>query len=234
MSNTNPWMHLHKSGQVQADGLHLLYLDLYEGDKRVDRLPVVSGGPAYQVFRTGAQSRAGSMEPIPEGHFLTWLTEWAGRPGDWTVVFSSALGPFINVVENAPGYWTERGDLRLHMDWNREEGSPGTAGCIGFQDESVAQRWLNWRAKFSGGIELFVDYGLGTVKLPTSGTPTLPPSLWVKAYLNEGRTSALVDGQKVSVLDTRFLRNADGSCHYWRNGVERKPVSVRIEILERK
>lgn len=232
MSNT-PWMHLHRSDKsARSSGLQVLHLDLYEGDKRIERLEAVSGAPSYQVFRTGQASRSGSMEPIPEGRYVVFGTEWAGRPGDWMTSFSQALGPWINVVENDANFWTERSELRFHMDWNREH-SPGTAGCIAFEDRPTAQRWLDWRARQKGAIKLIVDYGLGTVSPPTT-TPKPVPTLTVKAYLTDGRTSAMVDGQKVPESDLRLRRNADGSCNYWRNGVERKIVSAEIVIREKR
>lgn len=232
MSNT-PWMHLHRSDKsARSSGLQVLHLDLYEGDKRIERLEAVSGAPSYQVFRTGQASRSGSMEPIPEGRYVVFGTEWAGRPGDWMTSFSQALGPWINVVENDANFWTERSELRFHMDWNQAV-APGTAGCIAFEDRATAQVWLDWRAKHAGAIKLIVDYGLGSVRVP-SQVPKLQPVLPVKAFLTEGRTSALVDGQKVAELDLRVKRNANGSLHYWRDGAERKAVSIEILVREQK
>lgn len=228
-----PWMHLHKSDQPRrANGIQPLWLDLYEGDKRVIRLTVNSGQGWAQVFRTGADSRAGSYEPIPEGRYLVYGTEWAGGRGNWTSVWSAALGPFVNVIDNDEGFYTERSELRLHMDWNLS-GAPGTAGCIGFESREDGQTWLDWRSKFAGAIKLIVDWGLETVRLVSAGAPPKPPvTRPVKAYLTEGRTIALVDGQKVPDLELRFKRGADGSWHYWRNGVEQRAAWTRIEVGE--
>lgn len=221
-----PWVLLqHSNEPARANGLHPLWLDLYEDDRRVDRITCCSGGPASQAFRPAAASLAGSFEPIPEGLFSCGLPIWVAGENNWGATWSSSLGPWVcDIVPVTP---TERSELRVHMDWNNGA-APGTAGCIGLETRESGKRWLAWRTKQPEWIDLYVDYGLG-IKLP----PSKPPVLMYKAYLNEGRTASFVDGQ-AAPLDVRVQRLPNGELHVWRDGKERPAVSVRLEIGEKR
>ncbi len=126
---------------------------------------VVSGARGAQVFRIGTASRAGSLEPLPEGQWGIEPPAWAsGRAGDWGASWGPGLGPVsVPLVWQGPGR-TERSAIEIHIDWNGRT-SPGTAGCVGIKDRQAMQSLLTWLEQ-AKPARLFVDWRLGTCPKP--------------------------------------------------------------------
>lgn len=211
----------------RPNGLWPLWLDLYQGSTRMDRLTVVSGAPAYQSFRLAADGHPGSLEPIPEGRYEVGAVEWAAGDENWGATWGLALGPWWCTI--SPLQSMRRGDFGLHMDWNSGS-SPGTAGCIAFDTRESARRWLAWRGAQTGPVLLVVDWGLGSVEAPPS--PVQSPRT-AKIYLSEDRSSAMLAGRRVEAMEVRLRRDPDGSLHYWRDGREYPAEWMRFEAGEK-
>lgn len=160
------YLRLTKGGARDKHGLTILYLDYIRAGSPAGRLSVCSGAPGRQVFRIGAQSRSGSFEPLPEGvwsiHDIVWCDgkdHYNGR------IFESGLGPVSTPISyKAPG-GTERSAIEIHLDWNKNHGAPGTAGCIGINSIGDYKMLVSWLRE-SDPRELYVDWGLGTCPLP--------------------------------------------------------------------
>lgn len=147
-------------------GLQLLKLARIDSatGKEIDHVQVVSGQPGRQRFRTGRESVAGSMEPIPEGTFVVGGPEWAGSVGDFEASWGAGLGPLFFDISNAPGFSTERSALGFHLDANRGV-SPGSAGCVVFRNRPDLVTFLGWFSdRRHAPKKMTVDWGLGTVK----------------------------------------------------------------------
>ena len=128
-------LRLTKGMAKNSEGLELLRLALWDETHELDHVHAVSGQPGRQTCRLGADSQPGSMEPIPQGHYLLGSPAWAGHVGDFATVWNDGLGPVVIDISNQQPGQTARAELRIHADWN-EDYAPGTAGCIGIQGET--------------------------------------------------------------------------------------------------
>jgi lysozyme len=155
-----PHLRLTRTGTMDGRGLVLLKLAYVKAGRVVDHLMVVSGAPRAQEFRTGAASRAGSLEPLPEGLYRIENIAWAGGRDNYSGSWGAGLGPAsVPLTYLAPGT-TRRSAIEAHYDANHGT-SPGTAGCVGLRsipDLQVLIRWL----RDTDPRQLFVDWGLGT------------------------------------------------------------------------
>jgi lysozyme len=168
-SSTKPFLRLTKTDTTNAVGLVNLLLSLVDkGGAVVDSLPIISGQPWAQEFRTADVSHSGSMEPLPEGYWTVGDLEFAsGVKGNYGGEWSSALGPvYVELNCTSP---TGRGDIGIHLDANAEE-SPGTAGCVGIpkagaDDLDNLRKFVGWFANSAEAPErLVVNWGLKTVE----------------------------------------------------------------------
>lgn len=116
-------------------------LSLKKDDKTLSTVFCVSGVPSKQVFRLAADSKEGSLEPIPQGSYDVSKPIWAGSKNDFKKVFSEALGPVK--CRLSPKQKTKRTNLEIHWDFNRTK-SPGTAGCVGIIDKQDLVKFLSW------------------------------------------------------------------------------------------
>lgn len=139
-----------------------LTLCLHEGDRIVDQTTVVSGSPSKQNFRMASVSKAGSMEPCPEGYYGLGVVEWANGQGSYNASWGEGLGPVWVSVN--PHMETERSAIGIHLDANSSY-APGTAGCIGILSIESLKKVVSW---FSDPVKrpklLVVNYGLGSVE----------------------------------------------------------------------
>lgn len=164
-----------RSGQTDEYGNEFLNVELVENGQVVDRVQAVSGRPGRQNFRTAAQSREGSHEPLPEGTYSLGTPEF-----DANSFGNEALGGMWIGID--PNQSTERTALGIHVDGDRTA-KPGTEGCLGFiriEDGRKVSDWIE-----GGANQMVVDYGLGTVDggskpqpqaLPQSAQTTASPS----------------------------------------------------------
>lgn len=160
------YLRLTQSGTRDKFGLVVLHLDYIKSGIPSGRLNVCSGAPGRQAFRRGAESQARSFEPLPEGlwtiHDIIWCDgkdQYNGR------IFESGLGPVSTPISyKAPGT-TRRSAIEIHLDWNKNHGAPGTAGCIGINSIGDYKTLVSWLRE-SDPRELYVDWGLGSCPSP--------------------------------------------------------------------
>ena len=168
-SGTKRFLRLTKTNNTNADGLVELLLSLVEGETAGESLPIVSGQPWAQEFRTADMSHSGSFEPIPEGYWTVGKLEFAsGVQGNYDESWSGdGLGPvYVELNCTSP---TGRGDIGIHLD-NNADVSPGTAGCPGIPKAGGdglgnLKKFVGWFANSANAPErLVVNWGLGTVE----------------------------------------------------------------------
>jgi lysozyme len=160
------WLRLTATSRTTADGLRVLWLGYWRGGVEIDHLEVVSGAPGRQAFRLASASRAGSLEPLPEGLWRVGDAAWAtGVRDDYSGSWGPGLGPVsIPLAFVGPGR-TERGNIEVHIDSNARAGSPGTAGCIGLSGEGDYRRLMTW-LRATDPRDLYVDWKLGSCPKP--------------------------------------------------------------------
>jgi GH24 family phage-related lysozyme (muramidase) len=155
-----PHLRLTRTGTMDGRGLVLLKLAYVKAGRVVDHLLVVSGAPRAQEFRTGAASRAGSLEPLPEGLYRIENIAWAGGQDNYSASWGAGLGPAsVPLTYLAPGT-TRRSAIEAHYDANHGT-TPGTAGCVGMRSISDLQILIRW-LRDTDPRDLYVDWGMGT------------------------------------------------------------------------
>jgi len=159
-----PHLLLTRTHQRDARGLEKLKLEYVKNGKSVGSLSVVSGAPGAQQFRTGARSRAGSLEPLPEGRWGIEDIAWAKGRDDYSGSWGPGLGPVSTPLRYLGPGSTERSAIEIHIDSNARY-APGTAGCIGISNEKDYRKFVEW-LKDTDPRDLFVNYGLGTCPKP--------------------------------------------------------------------
>jgi lysozyme len=159
--SSRPHLRLTRTKKKDGRGLELLRLQYVKAGQAVGVLEVVSGAPGAQQFRTGAESKAGSLEPLPEGRWGIEDIAWAkGRKDDYSGSWGPGLGPAsVPLRYLGPGH-TERSAIEIHYDANASM-SPGTAGCIGMRSVADLKTLIGW-LRDTDPRDLFADYGLGT------------------------------------------------------------------------
>lgn len=155
-----PRLVLTRTRQRDARGLELLNLAYIKPGAAVASLQVVSGAPGRQSFRTGAASKSGSLEPLPEGLYRVEDIAWAGGRDNYAASWGPGLGPAsVPLTWQGPGS-TERSAIEIHYDANHGV-SPGTAGCVGLQSIADLRTLVGW-LRDTDPRQLYVDWGLGT------------------------------------------------------------------------
>jgi GH24 family phage-related lysozyme (muramidase) len=159
-----PYLRLTRFGKVRdSRGLEALKLELVRPGV-TSTLSVTSGAPGAQAFRTGAASRSGSLEPLPEGRYGLGPVEWANGVGNYSASWGPGLGAvWVAINYQTPGT-TARSALGFHLDSNIKT-APGSAGCVVFQSTDDLRKFVGWMNE-SKPQHLFVDWGLGTCPKP--------------------------------------------------------------------
>ena len=153
-------LRLTRTGDVDRRGLELLRLAFVVDRIPMEELLVVSGAPGRQGFRRGQDSKAGSLEPLPEGRYRVGSIEWKGGTDVYAGSWGAGLGPvWVGIEYEAPGT-TARSALGIHLDENQGS-SPGTAGCVGIRSMDELKRLVSLLRKHDPKL-LFVDWKLGT------------------------------------------------------------------------
>jgi GH24 family phage-related lysozyme (muramidase) len=159
-AGSRPHLRLTRTKKKDGRGLDLLRLQYVKAGQAVDTLEVVSGAPGAQQFRTGAESKAGSLEPLPEGRWGIEDVAWAKGKDNYSGSWGPGLGPAsVPLRYLGPGH-TERSAIEIHYDANASM-SPGTAGCIGMRSVADLKTLIGW-LRDTDPRDLFADYGLGT------------------------------------------------------------------------
>ncbi|MEM1167930.1 MAG: glycoside hydrolase family protein [Cyanobacteria bacterium P01_H01_bin.35] len=157
---------LTKTSRKDRYGCYVLNLDYFKSGKLQDRLEVCCGAPGRQFFRTAARSRAMTGEPLPEGKWYIQDIVWAdGRDNYYGRIFQSGIGPVTVPLDYIEPGRTERSAIEIHIDWNRNSGSPGTVGCIATYNIADYKRFITW-LRDTDPRDLFVDWKLGTCPKP--------------------------------------------------------------------
>lgn len=162
--STRPYLRLTRTNKMNQAGLEQLKLDYIKNGAVTGSLIVVSGAPGAQQFRTGARSRSGSLEPLPEGRWGIEDVAWAAGKDNYTGSWGPGLGPVSTPLRYLGPGNTERASIEIHIDSNART-SPGTAGCIGIANENDYKKFVSW-LRDSDPRDLFVDYNLGTYPKP--------------------------------------------------------------------
>lgn len=155
-----PYLRLTRSGRKDNRGLDILNLHRMQFGAPVGVIGVVSGAPGAQAFRTGAASRTGSLEPLPEGRYAVGDIDWAAGKDNYQGSFGPGLGPVWVPLEYAGPGRTARSAIGAHIDHNREY-NPGSAGCVVFNNLKDLQAFVAW-LRADNPRTLLVDWGLGT------------------------------------------------------------------------
>ena len=163
-STLRPYLMLTRTGKLDVRGLEQLKLEYIKQGNCVGSLIVVSGAPGAQHFRTGARSRAGSLEPLPEGRWGIEDVAWAAGRDNYSGSWGAAIGPVSTPLRYLGPGTTERSAIEIHIDSNARF-APGTAGCIGIENVADYKKFVSW-LRDSDPRDLYVDYGLGTCPAP--------------------------------------------------------------------
>ncbi len=158
------YLKLTKTGKKFPNGLFELKLEYVKNGQSKEFILVNSGVPSSQFFRTGEDSQRGSFEPLPEGRWYIYDILWKGGKNSYKRNWGEGLGPVKIPLDYVSPGKTERGAILFHLDWNAEY-SPGTAGCIGVRSVADFKRLVKW-LRDTDPRNLYVDWGLGSVKLP--------------------------------------------------------------------
>ena len=151
-------LRLTRTGTTDGRGLEVLRLDLMENGKRTGRLLVVSGAPGAQRFRLGRDSRAGSLEPLPQGRWRIEDIAWAAGKDNYSGNWGPGLGPAsVPLTYLGPGT-TQRSAIEIHYDANHGS-SPGTAGCVGLNSITDLKTLVGWLRRVDPEV-LVVDWGI--------------------------------------------------------------------------
>jgi hypothetical protein len=159
-STSSPHLRLTRTQRRDDRGLELLQLQYLKAGRPAGELLVVSGAPGAQTFRTGSRSRAGSLEPLPEGRYAIADIAWAGGRDNYAASWGPGLGPASVPLTYAGPGTTERSAIEAHYDANASR-SPGTAGCVGLRSVDDLRTLVGW-LRDSDPRQLYVDWGLGT------------------------------------------------------------------------
>jgi lysozyme len=159
------YLRLTKTNRRDEYGLCVLLLDYIKNGVVEGSLKTCSGQDYAQIFRTGVESRSGSMEPLPEGRWRIQDIAWAnGKDVYGPEVFASGLGPVSTPLEYVGPGSTERANIEIHIDWNVPR-APGTAGCIGIRDVKDYKTLVRW-LRDTDPKDLYVDWEKGTCPKP--------------------------------------------------------------------
>ncbi|MDJ0552877.1 MAG: glycoside hydrolase family protein [Microcoleaceae cyanobacterium MO_207.B10] len=160
------YLQLTKTNTKDMYGCYVLNLDYFKNGKLQDRMEVCCGAPGRQFFRTAAQSRALTGEPLPEGKWYVNDIIWAdGKDNYYGAIFQSGIGPVTVPLDYLEPGTTERSAIEIHIDWNRNYGSPGTVGCIATYNIADYKRLVTW-LRDTDPRGLYVNWGLGTCPKP--------------------------------------------------------------------
>lgn len=166
VSNKN-YLKLTKTNRKDEYGCFILKMEYYKDKELRDSLDVCSGGPQHQDFNTGPNSVPMSFEPLPEGKWYIENIKWAGgisHKDDYSGKFlfeDVGVGPVSTPLTYKEPNSTRRGAIEIHIDWNRRQGSPGTAGCVGLYSNADYKRFVSWLRE-TEPRDFYVDWNLGT------------------------------------------------------------------------
>jgi hypothetical protein len=146
------------TGVFDSNGLAVLRLSLFNGDRLVDKIAVCSGQSWAQEFVNPRNDRSGSMRPAPEGVYdIGAIDDLGYDPGA-----SDGFGRYWVPIEqrNPPN---NRSAFGFHEDRNRAT-SPGSAGCLCPYNAADMLKIVQWLRAKARPEFLVVDWGVGYLK----------------------------------------------------------------------
>ena len=155
---TKSQLRLTRTDTTDNRGLVVLRLDLMEKGKATSTMYVVSGAPGAQSFRLGRDSRAGSLEPLPQGRWRISSIAWAAGKDNYSGNFGPGLGPASVALSYLGPGTTQRSAIEIHYDANHGS-SPGTAGCVGLNSIADLRTLVGWLRRVDPEV-LVVDWGI--------------------------------------------------------------------------
>lgn len=155
---------LTKTSMKDTSGLFKLKLQYFKDGQSQDFIMTNSGQPRKQFYRKGKDSVSGSSEPLPEGKWVIKDILWKGGKDNYQKIWKDGLGPAKINLDYVPKNGTKRSFIQIHIDWNNKR-SPGTAGCIGVYNIGDFKKLVTW-LRDTDPRDLYVDWGLGSVKIP--------------------------------------------------------------------
>jgi lysozyme len=161
----NNYLKLTKMNKKDEFGCFVLKMEYFEDGKLKDSMSVCSGTPGAQVFKTGPNSIPKSLQPLPEGKWRIENIDWKAGKDKYVGEFASGIGPVATPLTYVGPNSTRRSAIEIHIDWNRRNGSPGTAGCVGLYTIADYQRFVSWLGE-TNPRDFYVDWGLGTCPQP--------------------------------------------------------------------
>lgn len=213
-------------GPLNAGGRYDLYLDAWQGKNYIGRMTVESGIAGRQNFRTVPDEKVGALEPVPEGEYDLGGLDWAGGAGNYTKKYKEIDSPIWVTVYR-------RRNIGFHLDGNRSY-SPGSAGCPVFKTVADMKRFVNWWNGYGGFQKMYVDWGLGYVKVPAhlrvpSAAPKAPtPQTPGCEYHSLTPTLAHYPNGET---DEAFLRGND--LYVLARGLRRLGIGVQFHSAEK-
>lgn len=180
------------TGQRDANNLILFHLTLHHPEvKNAAEVIVNSGASGKQTLRAYDDTKAkeGSLEPIPEGRYFISPPIYKAAHETWPEGIGDRTMP-LTPIDPLAG---SRGAFEIHADANRRW-SPGSAGCPVTMNVDEWGRVAYW-VRVLGADTLYVDYGLGKVKLPSS--KQLPPVVTEVREVNVDMLKVMKDGKHV-------------------------------------
>jgi len=132
-----------------------VWLNAYQGKNHIGKLAVRTGLPGRQNFRTKPKEVKGQYEPVPEAEYNLSQLYWAGGKGNYTTVYPAVKSPIWITIDGVRS-------IGFHLD----AGVIGTAGCVRFKTMADLKTFVNWWNGYGAFQKLYVDWGLGYVKMP--------------------------------------------------------------------
>lgn len=201
------------SGEYQS-GFRKFNLDLMNGDRRVDRVAVLSGAGFTQdeAFVKPSQDYSGSMRCLPEGIYELGPVEDAGAGQSW----GAGLGRWaIELKPKSP--IGGRSALFIHLDANKAS-SPGSAGCVCPFNDGDIYKIMGWLQQKTKPTKLICDLGMGTIpsKKPEPVSPaatTLPSKVQIDAIFGHEISENLY-ADMIRCFQKFQINSRDRICHF--------------------
>jgi hypothetical protein len=145
------------SGKYDSKGGKIFDLYFIQGDRVIDQITCCSGLPQYQEVVWPLDDYSGSCRPCPEGVYDIGKVDDLGYDPD----DHDGFGRYVIFLE--PRAPINRGDFRIHIDWNRNI-SPGSAGCLSPYEMAQILKVVGWCRSANPPTYLIVDHALGFLK----------------------------------------------------------------------
>lgn len=145
-----------KNNGMGPDGFLKLELHAYQNKNYLGSITVRSGLAGRQRLSTVKTEHVGQYEPCPEGEYDLGNLQWAsGKQGDYSKLFPEVKSPI----------WVDIYRKRV-IGFHFDGGVPGSAGCLVFKTMDDLKQFVNWYNGYGHFSKLYVDYGLGHVRVP--------------------------------------------------------------------